>query len=141
MQTDLSSLSIPPAGESSLHTSPLHTQDTTCSLPDPPYLYRHNHVNAVSMDKSNCNVVRYQLDTQDHSPCKHTAFLAVRTRRLSLEEENPSEVEAAAADPEPYDNSYETDISQHETPNPLQRLARGVTQILSPKSSEKNSRR
>jgi hypothetical protein len=90
------------------------------------------------MDSSNCNVVRYQLDTQDHSSCEHTAFLAVRTRRSSLEE-NPSEVEPATTDPEPPDNSSEADISQRETPNPLQRLSRVVTQILSPKSSETNT--
>ena len=139
METDLSSLRIPPAGESSLNTSHLHTQDTTCNLPEPPCLYRHSHVNAASMDSSNCNVVRYQLDTQDHSSCEHTAFLAVRTRTSSLEAENPSEVEPATTDPDPPDNSSETDISQRETPNPLQRLSRVVTQILSPKSSETNT--
>jgi hypothetical protein len=101
METDLSSLRILPAGESSLNTNNLHTQDTACNLPDPSCLYRHNHVIAASKDSSYCNVVRYQLDTPEHSSCKHSAFLAIRTRRSSLEEENPSEVEPATADPEP----------------------------------------
>jgi hypothetical protein len=58
---------------------------------------------------------------------------------LSLEEENPSKVKPATADPEPSDNSSKTDNFQRETPNPLQRLSRAVTQILSPKSSKTNT--
>jgi hypothetical protein len=78
------------------------------------------------------------LDTQEHSSCKHTAFIAISTRRLSLEEQNPSVVEPATADPDPSDSSSETDIFQRETPNPLQCLSQAVLQILSLKSSETN---
>ncbi|KAI2511947.1 hypothetical protein MHU86_2463 [Fragilaria crotonensis] len=81
--------------------------------------------------------------------------MVVRTRRSSLQEENPPEIEPETADPDTSDNSSETDISRHEThnidanqpssdvqaqeidtpaENPLKRLSRTVTQILSPKS-------
>ncbi|KAI2512616.1 hypothetical protein MHU86_1835 [Fragilaria crotonensis] len=149
-------LSNPP-GESGVNTSLFNNQVTTCNLPDPSCLYRHIGVNATRMDSSNCNVVRFQLDKQESSFCEHTALMVVRTRRSSLQEENPPEIEPETADPDTSDNSSETDISRHETPNidanqpssdvqaqeidtpaknPLKRLSRTVTQILSPKSMQ-----
>ncbi|KAI2508425.1 hypothetical protein MHU86_5952 [Fragilaria crotonensis] len=147
-------------GESGVNTSLLNNQVTTCNLPDPSCLYRHIGVIATRMDSSNCNVVRFQLDKQESSFCEHTARMVVRTRRSSLQEENPPEIEPETADPDTSDNSSETDISRHETPNidtnqpssdvqaqeidtpaenPLKCLSRTVTQILSPKSVQSDT--
>ncbi|KAI2508041.1 hypothetical protein MHU86_6333 [Fragilaria crotonensis] len=145
-------LSNPP-GESGVNTSLFNNQVTTCNLPDPSCLYRHIGVNATRMDSSNCNVVRFQLDKQESS-FVNTQPLWLSAPRSLFKKKIP-EIEPETADPDTSDNSSETDISRHETPNidanqpssdvqaqeidtpaenPLKRLSRTVTQILSPKS-------
>ncbi|KAI2504598.1 hypothetical protein MHU86_9810 [Fragilaria crotonensis] len=108
------------------------------------YWQQHNHPEYPFIKDSEPNIL-------SNPP----ALMVVRTRRSSLQEENPPEIEPETADPDTSDNSSETDISRHETPNidanqpssdvqaqeidtpaenPLKRLSRTVTQILSPKS-------
>ncbi|KAI2504330.1 hypothetical protein MHU86_10095 [Fragilaria crotonensis] len=108
------------------------------------YWQQHNHPEYPFIKASEPNIL-------SNPP----ALMVVRTRRSSLQEENPPEIEPETADPDTSDNSSETDISRHEThnidanqpssdvqaqeidtpaENPLKRLSRTVTQILSPKS-------
>ncbi|KAI2506395.1 hypothetical protein MHU86_8021 [Fragilaria crotonensis] len=86
--------------------------------------------------------------------------MVVRTRRSSLQEENPPEIDPETADPDTSDHSSKTDISRRKTPNidanqpssnvqaqeidtpaenPLKHLSRTVTQILSPKSVQSDT--
>ena len=73
-------LNVVPDGESCKESKNIETLTQITHNTSNPPCHRHNDVIPATEQDRNCEVIRYQLDKQQLSSTKHTAFLAVRTR-------------------------------------------------------------